>query len=85
LRHPSRAVHDIGAYLVKTMEMETCRLCPELIGNRHNHRISYGGLDGRTWPLLVDSDYLPRKAVWCCGDPSDIPIISYGCGESERR
>jgi hypothetical protein len=67
------------------MEMETCRLCPELVGKFHNHRISYGGLDGRTWPLTVDSDYLPRKAVWCCSDPSDVPIISHSCGESERR
>jgi len=85
LCHPSGTIHDIGAYLVKTMEMETCGLCPELVGKLHNHCVSYGGLDGWTWPLTVDSDYLPRKAVWCCSDPSDVPIISHSCGESERR
>jgi hypothetical protein len=85
LCHPSGAVHDIGAYLANTMEMEACGLRLELVGKRHNHRISYGGLDGRTWPLTVDSDYLPRKAVWRCSDPSDVPIISHSCGESERR
>lgn len=83
LSDPSGAVHDLGAKLTKAMEMDSRGLRSKIVVYIDHDRVSHSGLNWRTWPLAIDSYYLPREAIWCSSYKVDAPIICYCARQSD--
>lgn len=75
---------------VKAMEVQTSGLVTQLILYIDNDSVSNGSCDVRNWPLAIDANGRAGKAIWLCGHPSDIEVISHGSSycrgdEEEKR
>jgi len=65
--------------------MDSRGLRSKIIIYIYHDRVSHSGLNWRTWPLPIDSYYLPREAIWCSSYVVDAPIVCYCARQSDWR
>lgn len=77
LRRHAGPIHEVGADLADTVEMNSCGLIPQMVGELHDDGVAHGGLDLWAWPLAIYANDWPHKTVRGSIHPSSCPVVRH--------